>query len=386
MTLEFDRWIGAKPYPNLARWQAQPYTVQWRQFSQHWPFSEPPMLWEYMQDENVQDSQDNKYLVAVSFFDFTIDWPSLLPPDRLQALRDRRLRLIFYYSEGDHPGRMLDHLDQQFSAAGVDPACLRLISANSAADNLERGAWLADDELLFRKRNRSCQPVQAHDFPRSRLFTALVRTHKWWRATIMADFWRRGWHEKGYFSYNPSITVGDRECDNPIEVDRWPGLRAATHEFLANTWRADDFSADQHNDHHLVMPEHFSNAYLNIVIETHMDVDQSGGVFLTEKTFKPIKNAQPFVIFGAAGSLARLRDLGYRTFDSVIDPSYDQVENTTDRYTYLLALLDDLFSNGRLGMQVLYERCMVDILHNQRVFLDGKQDRLNKVFQKICRP
>lgn len=385
MILEFDRWIGSKPYPNLARWQARPYTPEWRQFSHHWPFSEPANLVEYLQDETVEPTNSGVpgYLVAVSFFDFSVDWPSLLPKERMQQLRQGQVVLIFYYSEGDNPAIIKAHLDQQFFSAGVSPAQLRLVSANSMADDLPGCSWFADDELLFRKRNRHCVPTPAHDGQRNRLFTALVRTHKWWRATIMADFWRRGWNELGYFSYNTSITVGDSETDNPIEVDRWSGLRAATHDFLTRSFSADHLTAEQHNDHHLVVPEHFNDAYLNIVIETHMDVDQSGGVFLTEKTFKPIKNAQPFVVFGAAGSLARLRDLGYRTFDSIIDPTYDTITNTTDRYACVMSMLADLFSKGTLGMHGLYRACLPDILHNQRHFLAPKQDRLNRLLERL---
>lgn len=382
MILEFDRWINGKPYPNLARWQARPYTPEWRQFSHHWPFSEPPMLYEYLQDEHIHETAERTpwYVVSVSFFDFSVDWPKLVPTDRLQDLRDGRLIMVFYYSEGDHPSRIIAHLDQQFTAVGVDPACLRLISANSSADTLDRAAWLADDELLFRKRNQRCQPVAAHARPRSRMFTALVRTHKWWRATVMADFWRRGWHERGYFSYNPNIIVGDGESDNPIEVDRFPGLRAATHDFLTHPFSADHLTAEQHNDHHLVVPEHFMDSYVNIVIETHMDVDQSGGAFLTEKTFKPIKNAQPFVIFGAAHSLERLRDLGYRTFDSVIDPTYDSIRDTTDRYHCLMQILERMFAGD---MHKMYQLCLPDIEHNQRHFLTSKQDRLNKLLERL---
>lgn len=384
MILEFDLWKRGRPCPNLARWSAEPYTPQWRQFSQHWPFSEPAMLYDYCQDEGVSiEAGKSYYPVAVSFFDFGVNWPELLPPERLQALRDGRLIMLFYYSEGDHPGRIMDHLDSQFRQAGVDPAQLRLISANSHADDLPRSAWLADDELLFRKRNRACDPIAAHDRPRSKMFTALVRTHKWWRASVMASLWQQGWHDQGYFSYNAAIAVGDQEADNPIEVDRWPGLRAATHEFIRQQFRADDLTSDQHNDHHLVVSEHYANSYLNVILETHMDADQSGGVFLTEKTFKPIKNAQPFVIFGAAGSLARLRDLGYRTFDKVIDPTYDSIENTTDRYALAMKTLGDLFADGLNGMHDIYRSCMPDILHNQRHFLAPKQDRLNTLLERI---
>lgn len=384
MIFEFDRWIDGKAYPNLARWEARPFTLEWRQFSHHWPFSEPPILVDYLQEEAVAIRKPTPfYLVAVSFFDYNVDWISLLPMDRLKALRQRQLIMVFYYSEGDNPKRMIDHLKAQFSAAGVDTDQLRVISANSSADSLKHGVWFPDDEILFRKRNHRCESLPSHDHPRSRLFTALVRTHKWWRATVMADFWRRGWHQQGYFSYNPALTVGDQESDNPIEVDRFDGLRAATHRFLRHQFTADDLSSDQHNDHRLVVPDHFTDSYLNVILETHMDVDQSGGVFLTEKTFKPIKNAQPFVVFGAAHSLARLRDLGYKTFDSVIDPAYDSITDTTDRYQQLMQLLASMFEGGLENMHGIYQACKPDILHNQQHFLASKKDRLNRLLEQI---
>lgn len=386
MNFEFDKWLGTKPYPNLARWQAVPYTHQWRQFSHHFPFSEPPALIEYLEDENISwdSSAPRVYMVSVSFFDFNIDWFQMLNEQRLREIQNGTLYFALFYSEGDNPWVIREHLERQARVYHIRGDQILLISANSAADSLPCSAWFADDELLFRKRNRRILPVQYHESARSRLFTALVRTHKWWRATIMADFWRRGWHEFGYFSYNPYIIAGESEEENPIEIDQFPGLRSSVHDFVGSRFVADNLDADQHNDHHLSVAEHFEDSYINIVLETHMDVDQSGGVFLTEKTFKPIKHAQPFVIFGAQHSLARLRDLGYRTFQSHIDDAYDGIKNTTDRYNRLMEILADNFKGGREHMHNLYINCKNDVIHNQRHFLASKRDRLNMLLEKLA--
>ena len=385
MIFEFDRYIDGRPYPNLAQHQAVPYTPEWRQFSQHWPFSEPPGLIEWCQDEGVSWDQSGPrvYLVAVSFFDFSINWFALISEERRRAMQRGDLYLCFFYSEGDNPWRMREHLERQCREHGVQEQQLLLITANSASDRIPNSAWFADDELLFRKRNRRVTELLYHEEPRRYLFTALVRTHKWWRATVMADFWRRGWNELGYFSYNPDVAVGEPEDENPIQVDRWVGLRSATHDFLQHRFAADDLTESQHNDHHLCVAEHYTNSYLNVVIETHMDVDQSGGVFLTEKTFKPIKHAQPFVIFGAQHSLARLRDLGYRTFDHVIDTQYDDIADTTERYECLMYTLDHMFSHGPDYMHALLQECQEDVLHNQRHFLSSKRDRLNNLLERL---
>jgi hypothetical protein len=322
MIFEFDQYIGDRPYPNVAQHRARPYTPEWRQFSQHWPFSEPAKLIEYCDDESVSldRSASKYYLIAVSFFDFSVEWFKLIPPRRVEQMQQGKLNLVFFYNEGDNPERIQQHLLEQCHAHGIDKSMLFLILGNSAADQLSNATWFPDHELLYRKRNHDVVPLQYHEQPRKHLFTALVRTHKWWRATTMTEFWRRGWNTQGLFSYNADITVGEQEHDNPIEVDLFKDLRSATHKFLENCpFRSDNLTSHQHNDHHLCVPEHYVDSYLNVVLETHMDADQSGGVFLTEKTFKPIKHAQPFVIFGAVNTLARLRDLGYCTFDNIMD-------------------------------------------------------------------
>jgi hypothetical protein len=199
----------------------------------------------------------------------------------------------------------------------------------------------------------------------------------------MSELWRRGWHQHAYFSYNTRLAVEESPSDNPIEVHKFNGLNVSMFDFLRHQFKADTQTSDQHNDHHLIVPEHHNDSYLNVILETHMDADQSNGVFLTEKTFKPIKHAQPFVIFGAAHSLARLRDMGYRTFDHVLDNRYDSIENTTDRWQCLITVLHTMFGGGAAHMHQLYCACRADILHNQQHFLAPRRDRLNNLLRKI---
>jgi hypothetical protein len=115
------------------------------------------------------------------------------------------------------------------------------------------------------------------------------------------------------------------------------------------------------------------------VTETHFDADQSGGTFLTEKTFKPIKHGQMFFIAGPAGSLQLLRDLGYRVFDSVTDNRYDLETDHTLRWA---ALTKSILSVQK-HLPDLFAQCRDDIEHNQRLFCAKKTDRLNTLLTKL---
>ena len=125
----------------------------------------------------------------------------------------------------------------------------------------------------------------------------------------------------------------------------------------------------------------FTNSYLNIILETHLDADQSGGTFLTEKTFKPIKNCQPFLLVGPAGSIAQLKILGYQTFDHVIDHSYDQETNNTRRWDMVCTEIERLVT--QVDLHQLYIDCRDDLIHNQRLFLSDKADRLNSLIKEL---
>jgi hypothetical protein len=66
------------------------------------------------------------------------------------------------------------------------------------------------------------------------------------------------------------------------------------------------------------------DAFWHIVTET---VFYYNKLHLTEKIFKPIVSKQPFMLLAAPGNLAYLKSYGFKTFDSVIDESYDSVQD-----------------------------------------------------------
>lgn len=71
-----------------------------------------------------------------------------------------------------------------------------------------------------------------------------------------------------------------------------------------------------------------ADALWNIVTETVFYYDK---LHLTEKIFKPIVNKQPFMLLAAPGNLAYLRSYGFETFGSIIDESYDDIQDPDQR-------------------------------------------------------
>lgn len=383
-----DRISKDKMYPNLAQWEAIPYTPEWRQFGQHYPNVVPLRLEEYCTQHGYPLHYNNRsadlsntkfYPIALEFFNFDIDYFGLITLERLSQIRTGEMRVLFYYHEGDNPQRIKDRLDQLCDQHNLPCNCYRFVSGNTAADSIPGFVWFSDFELWFWQRNRHHAPVTAHTNERKKEFTVLNRTHKTWRATIMADMFRKDILNNSYWSYGTGRELDDSE--NPIEVDTIsPKLRWHRQKFIAGTpIYCDSLDFNEQNNHSMSVEDHFKNAYCNIVVETHWDADQSGGAFITEKTFKPIKNGQLFVVAGAVGGLSALRKLGYRTFDSVIDNSYDFETNNTQRW---LKLRDTLLTIQK-NLPDIYKQCLDDIQHNQQLFCANKSDRLNILHQRL---
>jgi 23S rRNA maturation mini-RNase III len=383
--LVVDRIVDNQPYPTLQAYPRRDSSVPW---AQTYPYTQPPDLVNYCTEHGVEHCiytvadypEDSYYVVHLAFFDFTVDYIALLPEQVLTDLTARQLRILFYYHEGDDPAKIKVRLDLLCRQHELGTNVYRFVSGNTKADRLENFMYFADHELLYYNRNKNDTKIVKTTGSLMRTFTCLTRTHQWWRATALADLYRRSLLDNSYWSYNPAITVGNRIQDCPIEIDTLR-IRSYLTEFMRDgPYRADDLSSAAHNNHALTVEEHYHNAYCNIVFETLFDADGSGGAFLTEKTFKPIKHGQAFVVVGCAGSLQVLRDLGYRVFDSVIDTSYDLIENNTNRWIAVRGVIESI-KHGNL--ELFRQQCAADVEHNRSLFLTSKADRLNMLLRKI---
>lgn len=79
------------------------------------------------------------------------------------------------------------------------------------------------------------------------------------------------------------------------------------------------------------------DAFWHVVTETVFYYDK---LHLTEKIFKPIVSKQPFMLLAAPGNLAYLRSYGFKTFDGIIDESYDFI---TDNDARINAVIKQLY-------------------------------------------
>jgi hypothetical protein len=315
--------------------------------------------------------------VGLGFFNFDVDYFDLIP----QQILEQKKTILFYYHEGDNPERIRERLDYCCYRHNLPLSCYLFISANTAADNVDRFYYFPDHEhfLLYINRHQGYTPVT--DLPRSYDFTALNRVHKWWRGSIMSDMYFDELLTNSLWSYNTAVTDGDRPEDNPISIRTVLDWSTKLDQFLSGgPYYCDGPNEVAHNDHRKINTDLYLNSYCHIVIETLFDVDQSGGAFLTEKTYKCLKFGQPFVIAGAVGSLQTLRDAGYRVFDGLIDNSYDTVVDNTQRWFAIKKAIAKIKSQN---IHSWYLKCMPDLIHNQQLYIQRNKPTLERLISRL---
>lgn len=112
-----------------------------------------------------------------------------------------------------------------------------------------------------------------------------------------------------------------------------------------------------------VIPQQvYNDTAYSIVAETDYDNTLS---FYSEKTAKAFIARRLFVAFSGYKFLHNLRQLGFQTFGSVIDESYDLIKNNRDRYTAAFE-----------QVKLLCERPQAEVLEAIRPVLEHNHNRI----------
>lgn len=388
----FDREHLGRPYPNLA--DDMDARNGYHGMGDSYPWIGPCRLLYYCQDHDYPYTvhyinhtwPDNSfYPVGISFFDYSVDYFAMMSDQVKQHLKNRALKVLFYYHEGDNPFYEKTRLDQLCQEHDLPLDSYIFISGNTQADNIKNFCYFPDHELFYwrnsvRWNGKTQSGGTIHTNLRDYNFTLLSRVHKWWRLTVVSYLHQHYMLDKSLWSYG-TVDVGDLKTDNPIMTVPFKNLESYMTEFFKGApYVCDNLDSDQHNSHYITVLEHYENSYCNLVLETLYDAEQSNGTFITEKTFKPIRHGQPFVIFGTPGTLSTLRTLGYYTFDNVIDNSYDNIIDNTQRFCATVEAVKKL---NQLDLHQMYIDCHDQLLHNQQLFVGSKHARLNNLHDKL---
>ena len=128
-------------------------------------------------------------------------------------------------------------------------------------------------------------------------------------------------------------------------------------------------------------PALYQKTAVSIIAETNdipiAGIPTLGEFFITEKTARTLYNQHPFVMLSTQFFLHKLRKLGYRTFNQIIDESYDLESDPEMRLEMALKAAQQLIKN--CDNPIVKEVCRYNYQHLHTVYSIVRYQTINKL-------
>ena len=189
--------------------------------------------------------------------------------------------------------------------------------------------------------HQTIRTLMSHDKKYLALFG---KPRKFMRAGAMVQMFRKGMTKQAIIS-SLAEQQGITECVEWAS-SYWPRTELE-RAFKNHQGSVDDIQYDFPNTDNSNYkgypydPKLYEDTAISIVAETNdigvMNAETTGQFWVTEKICRPMFNYHPFVVLSTPNFLKNLRSLGYKTFGTIVDESYDQEQ---DPYARLDKALD----------------------------------------------
>jgi len=124
----------------------------------------------------------------------------------------------------------------------------------------------------------------------------------------------------------------------------------------------------------------YSKTCYSLVTETSSDTSFDNRYsFFSEKTVKPILAHRLFILISSQWSLRNLRSLGFKTFDGIIDESYDEIEDNHQRWE---AALVQAVWLCKQDCNDIFKKIIPIVTHNFEVLKNMSATTLSQVLER----
>lgn len=145
----------------------------------------------------------------------------------------------------------------------------------------------------------------------------------------------------------------------PAEYEHEKYRQQVGHEFQDVSWVKPHLFGDEWGDVY-INPAPYIDTYFSLVSETVFDSPYS---FRTEKIWKPIIMGHPWICMANSGFYRDIRNMGFRTFDGIIDESFDTIDDSQLRIERVYQVVRDLCQGD---LSAFLQACQEVCIHNQQ--------------------
>jgi hypothetical protein len=198
------------------------------------------------------------------------------------------------------------------------------------------------------------------DLPKEKYFDVLLGMPRDHRDIVFDHILQHGHKDKVVMTYMTDLN----NIEDGKDSDQWiwePGMR--TQGGITGTVQQIKYRGYQTSMSQVIPKTIYSRTAYSLVAETNAESDF---VFMTEKIVKPILAKRLFLVVGGYRYLSTLKVMGFKTFDNVLDESYDEEPDMIKRTKMVMEQFDRLLSMDQREVQNMIKDT-VD--HNQWLML-----------------
>jgi len=146
-------------------------------------------------------------------------------------------------------------------------------------------------------------------------------------------------------------------------------------------WNYNENKDDVYSNTTYTSYQHYASTIFNVITETTHD---KFSLNLTEKSFKAFANCHPFIIIGDLRVNKKLEEFGFKLYDDLIDYSFDEVYDDTQRLNRVLIEIKRIYNLGSEYIFNWYKNNIDKIEYNKNLFLSfGKVNIINKTINDL---
>ena len=321
--------------------------------------------------------------IRESRFLHLLDIKKIIPLKYLCAIKNNSLGLCIDYSCEALPN-IIDIIYQNIiHQYEVDPKNILLIFGspdvkNYIKENCEKYKceminveWFNFFEMSMKNQNLPyLNPLKNKNHKKS--YINLNRVYRLHRTATLFMLQNRNLIDKGFnsFKLDPNIFMTSEITlayfKNSIIADELNFGKSVLQK-LPLTLDIDDFTFNP-NSLDYKIASFFANSYISLVGETFFENNMPR--FLSEKSFKPIFAKHPFILLSTPGSLDLIKSIGYKTFEGIIDESYDKEINEGNRLKLAIDQLERIVNYSNSDIENFKENCIPIVEENFKLLLN----------------
>lgn len=219
-------------------------------------------------------------------------------------------------------------------------------------------------------------------------FSILSRNYRDWRLKLYARLVQENLLYKVMYSFSnidPYVTpnkIFDNELLKQILKENNFTIDETLNKWIDNIPYQLGIVEDKFSD---VTYFTIASTHMHILVESHFDTFLNyhgprcqerdfAPAFLTEKTYKVIAQNKPFIAFSTPYFLEGLRELGFKSFNGIINEDYDLIVNDNERLEAVVQEIKRINSLGKKEFNSLIDRTKEITSFNAQKLLEHKKD------------